>query len=162
MKKIIIYIFLIILIVAIFLFSGQTGGNSIKTSDEFTGKIIDKVASITGKEISIQTKKRLIYKTRFIVRKAAHFTLYFTLGIIVYLLLTIYNVKQRLIISSLICFVFACCDEFHQLFIVGRTARFYDCLVDTLGSITSLLIIGIIIKIKEKIDEKNNKKQLED
>lgn len=109
-KKILTCILIITLILIIFIFSGQTGGKSISVSDKFTGRLIDKAASVMNKEVSAERKKEIIYKTRFIVRKKAHFTLYFTLGILIFLLLSFYKFNHRIFMSILICFTLACCD----------------------------------------------------
>lgn len=149
---------LLIVSIIIYLFSNQAGIKSINTSDKFASKIIDKVCEVTNKEITPKEKKKLIVKTRFTVRKIAHFTLYFTLGIIVYLLLISLNVKHSIILSIVICFLFGCIDEIHQYFVPGRTARIYDCIVDTLGSMASIYILYFFRKIKHNL--KNKKIQI--
>lgn len=147
-KRVILYLLLILILLIVFIFSGENGQKSNNTSDAFTGNIIDKVSNITNKEISDNKKKDIIINTRFIVRKAAHFSIYFILGIIIYLILSTYNINKILIISIMICFTLGCLDEFHQVFIPGRTARFYDCIIDTLGSSTGIIILDIYIKIR--------------
>lgn len=86
----------------------------------------------------------------FFIRKAAHMFLYFVLAILIYSL--IYNVKyhrnsqkilKSMIISLIVVFLYACTDEFHQLFIPGRSGEFRDVMVDTLGGIIGLILIGI-------------------
>ena len=47
-------------------------------------------------------------------------------------------------ISSPICFIYSLTDEYHQLFINGRTGQFSDCLIDTLGAIIGMIILYII------------------
>lgn len=156
MKKIILTTILAVLSIIIFMFSNQAGSSSINTSDKFASKVIDKVYEVTNKEITPKEKKKLIIKTRFIVRKIAHFTLYFTLGLIVYLLLLSHNVKHSVILSIIICFLFGCVDEIHQYFVPGRTARFYDCIVDTLGSMTSIYLLYFSKKIKSLLTKKES------
>lgn len=155
-KAAILIAILLIVSIIIYLFSAQAGIKSINTSDKFASKIIDKVCEVTNKEITPKEKKKLIIKTRFTIRKVAHFTLYFTLGIIVYLLLISLNVKHSIILSIIICFLFGCIDEIHQYFVPGRTARFYDCIVDTLGSMTSIYILHILKKIKDYLKRRKN------
>ena len=135
----------------------QIGKKSESTSDAFTSTIIDKVSSITNKDIKETKKKDIIESTRFIVRKTAHFSIYFILGIIIYLLLCTYSINKVVLISIIICFIFGGLDEIHQIFIPGRTARFYDCIIDTLGSSTSILILYGSSKIRLRY--KNNKVQ---
>lgn len=156
MKKIILTTILAVLSIIIFMFSNQAGSSSINTSDKFASKVIDKVYEVTNKEITPKEKKKLIIKTRFIVRKIAHFTLYFTLGLIVYLLLLSHNVKHSVILSIIICFLFGCVDEIHQYFVPGRTARVYDCIVDTLGSMTSIYLVYFSKKIKSLLTKKES------
>lgn len=156
MKKIILTTILAVLSIIIFMFSNQAGSSSINTSDKFASKVIDKVYEVTNKEITPKEKKKLIIKTRFIVRKIAHFTLYFTLGLIVYLLLLSHNVKHSVILSIIICFLFGCVDEIHQYFVPGRTARVYDCIVDTLGSMTSIYLVYFSQKIKSLLTKKES------
>lgn len=156
MKKIFLTTILAVLSIIIFMFSNQAGSSSINTSDKFASKVIDKVYEVANKEITPKEKKKLIIKTRFIVRKIAHFTLYFTLGLIVYLLLLSHNVKHSVILSIIICFLFGCVDEIHQYFVPGRTARVYDCIVDTLGSMTSIYLVYFSQKIKSLLTKKES------
>lgn len=156
MKKIFLTTILAVLSIIIFMFSNQAGSSSINTSDKFASKVIDKVYEVANKEITPKEKKKLIIKTRFIVRKIAHFTLYFTLGLIVYLLLLSHNVKHSVILSIIICFLFGCVDEIHQYFVPGRTARVYDCIVDTLGSMTSIYLVYFSKKIKSLLTKKES------
>ena len=82
----------------------------------------------------------------------AHFTIYLVLGILVFLMLKEYNIKDTIIVSLLICIIYALTDEIHQLFIVGRSGNLIDCLIDTLGSITGILVLNIKRRYK---NEKN-------
>ena len=85
------------------------------------------------KEINNNTSTNNSHKTNhtdkfinsFVVRKAAHMFLYAFLSILIFI--GIYNGKNNLksiILSLGICFLYACSDEFHQLFIKGRSAEF--------------------------------------
>jgi VanZ family protein len=55
----------------------------------------------------------------FIVRKGAHFSIYAVLCIFLALLVKEYGIfgKWRFILSVLVCFLYACSDEFHQIFV---------------------------------------------
>ena len=82
----------------------------------------------------------------FIVRKAAHFTEYFILYILLYRAInTKRNGDIKVFIGSiLIVFLYACSDEFHQAFVPGRGPAFRDVLVDTCGGLTAFLIMYIV------------------
>lgn len=45
--------------------------------------------------------------------------------------------------------LYACTDEFHQLFVPGRTGQIFDVLVDTLGATFGCLLVLGILKIKQ-------------
>ncbi len=147
LKRVIYTILLIIWMLVIFLFSNQTASKSQSTSDKVASDIVDVVEVVTKNDIKESKKESIIENTRFIVRKTAHFTLYFILGIIVYLLLTSYNVKRPILYSILFCLLYACSDEIHQLFSSGRTAKVMDVCIDTFGSSVAIIIISNITKL---------------
>ncbi len=147
LKRVIYTILLIIWMLVIFLFSNQTASKSQSASDKVASDIVDVVEVVTKNDIKESKKESIIENTRFIVRKTAHFTLYFILGIIVYLLLTSYNVKRPILYSILFCLLYACSDEIHQLFSSGRTAKVMDVCIDTFGSSVAIIIFSTITKL---------------
>ena len=46
-----------------------------------------------------------------------------------------------------ICFAYACSDEFHQLFVLGRDGNLIDVTIDSIGSTFAILIFN---KVKEE------------
>ncbi len=143
MKKVFKLVLLILWMILIFCFSNQRADDSSKLSDG----VIVKVASVLVKDDLTNNKKdELIDKYTFIIRKTAHFSIYLILGILSINLLSSFDIKRIIAFSSLICFIYACTDEFHQLFVIGRSCEVRDVLIDTLGSLT-----GILIYYKNKI-----------
>ena len=57
-------------------------------------------------------------KVSLIVRKCAHVSEFFILGILVINLVSKYNVKHIYFISFIICVLYFRSDEFHQLFVL--------------------------------------------
>jgi VanZ family protein len=93
----------------------------------------------------------------FIIRKAAHFIIYFVLYILLYRAI---NIKRDadikgFILPILIVFLYACSDEFHQAFVPGRGPAFKDVLVDTSGGLTAFLIMYIRVVLKKKPSTQN-------
>ena len=76
-RKIISTILLILWMVIIFIFSNQNAITSEKVSDKVTSKTLTTVSEVTGKNLSDTRRKELVENSRFMVRKMAHFTLYF-------------------------------------------------------------------------------------
>lgn len=153
-KRIILVISVISIASLIFLFSNQNGNKSISVSDAFAETVIDKYAEFKRVDYSKKEKNKIIKSSRFIVRKSAHFGIYLLLGILIFLLIKSYNLKHSIIWTLIICFLFACTDEFHQIFTPGRTARFYDVVIDTIGCFSGMCLTNLIIKLKNNIKTK--------
>lgn len=79
-----------------------------------------------------------------IIRKLAHFTEYFILGILVYNAVNSYNKKTYSAI--IICILYAISDEIHQIFVPGRSCQILDILIDSIGSITGIYITILLYK----------------
>ena len=84
----------------------------------------------------------------FIVRKCAHMTEYAILTFLLYK--TFVHKQNPLIKSFLFTVLYACSDEFHQLFIPGRAGQIRDVCIDSTGALIMILIIYFILKRKEK------------
>lgn len=143
-KRIIYTTMLFVLMIVIFMFSNQNAKTSQATSDKIASDIVNTVEVITKKDISSTKKHEFIDNTRFIVRKTAHFTLYLILGILAYFTFRSYGVSKPIIYSLVLCLLYACGDEIHQMFSDGRTAKVLDVFIDTCGSIAGncLCLIG--------------------
>ena len=77
----------------------------------------------------------------FVVRKCAHFIEYMILSLLTFNVLNLYvNAKRVFILTIAVVFIYACTDEIHQLFIVGREGAVRDVIIDTLGGITLIII----------------------
>lgn len=146
----------ILIMIVIFKFSNQQGDISYGISYKVTNLL---------ESLKISEHIPLINNSlSYTVRKIAHITLYFILGILISSsTIFIMNMKLKktqikdyvtFLISSTICFVYACLDEFHQTFIDGRTGKFSDVGVDAIGFITSILIVISIYKIVTILNKK--------
>lgn len=123
----------------IFIFSHQSGGASSETSGFF--------ARLLGIE---NPDAPIIFGLT--IRKIAHITIYFVLGMFTYLAL--YGIKLRPILALGICYAYAVSDEIHQLFIPGRAGAFTDTLIDGIGFTLAIAIAfalrTLIIKLNKK------------
>ncbi len=120
---------LLIWMMVIFLLSNQPHSGTT------TYGIIEKILPI-GLESSV------VDTINFLVRKCAHFTEYFILSYLIYSLLGEYfKVKRDIVIKSILfCFLYALIDEFHQLFVPGRSGVFRDCIIDMFGCFFYLIL----------------------
>ena len=115
----------------------------------------------TGTSTSAFDLKPLI----FFVRKTAHFTEYAILGLLFYLNLKHHSNKKQPLnhhssqkqspklfaLAILFSALYACTDEFHQLFVPGRTGQPFDVLVDTLGAAFGCLVVLAVQKIRTRL-----------
>lgn len=144
-KKLFHSILVIIWMFVIFNFSSQNGPKSTNTSDVVTSMVVNVTTSVTNKNVSREEVKKRVEDSTFLVRKTAHFTEYLILGILVLQLLSDYTKinKRMLIVSLIICYLYAVSDEVHQIFIPGRTAKVLDTFIDGAGSLVGIVIYSI-------------------
>lgn len=141
-KDKVLIILAIIWMGVIFMFSAQVSDESKSSSNKVTSAVVNTVISIKKENISEEKRQKIIEDKTFIVRKTAHFTEYFILGLILILYL---QTKEKLttkyiILAIIFCVLYATSDEIHQLFVDGRSCKIIDILIDTCGS--SLAILG--------------------
>lgn len=119
----------------------------------------------TIKENKDQTQKeeQLIEKLNKPLRKCMHATEYLILSILILNWLRNYEIKEwkAVVISIIISFLYACTDEFHQLFVDGRTSQFTDVLIDTFGAILGVAMINVAIRIIGKIKQPKSTKKFQ-
>lgn len=147
-RKVIKTILVLLWMAMIFLLSNEEAVKSSKKSD---GLIIRSVELFTGKSLSIQEKEKVLKYLVFPVRKCAHLSLYLILGILVISLLREYMVinTKLVLLSLLICFLYACSDEIHQLFVPGRSCEVRDVLIDTLGACLGVSFYYLVFRKKK-------------
>ena len=84
------------------------------------------------------------------VRKTAHATEYAILAMLTCGAMMPASLGKTFLCSWLIATIYACTDEFHQLFVPGRSGQVSDVCIDSLGAMAGLLLIWGIFKIIKK------------
>jgi len=130
----------------IFSFSAQPASQS----GELSGSITKNVLSILNLLFGHLGLDPDVLET--LIRKSAHFTIYGVLSILVIRAVrrTYQFEKSGLWIALSICFLYACSDEFHQLFVRGRSGQFTDVLIDTFGALVGIGIYIITSKLRKR------------
>jgi len=136
MKKYINILILILWLSFIFLMSSFNGNSS----NDQSGSIVTFISNI----LNIDNLEFL----SLLIRKLAHFTEYFILGILTINCFKDYKFNNIFIYSLLFCIFYACTDEVHQLFVPGRSGNIIDVLIDSVGSIFGCGSYFIFIKKK--------------
>lgn len=91
----------------------------------------------------------------FLVRKGAHIFAYFVLGILTFnalwrVDLSKFKFNSPAILSIIVCALYAASDEFHQLFIIGRSGELRDIMIDSCAAMIGVFIISIFVRILQK------------
>lgn len=158
MKRKIIYILLtLIWMIIIFIMSSMNTDESNGKSKQTIKKTVQKTSEISeniGITNSKPTEKQVnetVNKLNFPLRKCAHATEYAVLAILIIFTLNSfmgkeYSIKKMVIVIT-ICFVYSLTDEYHQLFVLGRTSQFIDCIIDTSGSIIMCCVYTLVKKL---------------
>ena len=146
--KIIKIILIVIWMVVIFSFSNQGGTKSSNTSQKVTKVIIDMVGNNSKAQ-----NEQFIANLEKVIRKLAHYSIYTVGGILIMsYAYTLDKPRRQQVCESLIFGAFyAVTDELHQFFVPGRSARFFDIGIDTLGVLTGIEIYIVLRKCIERI-----------
>ncbi len=157
-KKWLLWSLMAIWLVIIFLFSAQ---NAMVSNQQSKGSLraitkaglsITNTLNITDIELSEENVTQILNTFDFPIRKLAHMTEYFVLAILLIFALNATNKMGvwNLLLALGICFFYSLTDEFHQLFVPGRSGQFVDCLIDTLGACLACILFWIGFNWKEK------------
>lgn len=139
---------------SIFGFSNQNGTESSSLSRKVVRKAID--AFPYTKNLSENTKNKIVDRAQPIVRKLAHFSIYTLVGILIMTFVSTYRLLlwKKWLISISVGLVYAISDEYHQSFVPGRTAQLKDVLIDTAGVIFGIMIVLVVIAVYKALGEK--------
>ncbi|SFK17337.1 VanZ like family protein [Halobacillus dabanensis] len=100
-----------------------------------------------GETISIETRG-IDGMLEFLIRKAAHLTVFFLLMVTMFLALnenTNWRAGSKLLLSYVVTVFYAAFDEYHQSLTPGRTPYIGDVVLDSVGGFTGLLFIVLIL-----------------
>lgn len=134
----------------IFFFSHQPAAESSELSSGITEVIVD-VVNVIAPDNDIIFNQGVI---NFSIRKAAHFGVYLVLGLLVSNGLICSSIPRPkvIILALLICALYAISDEFHQLFVPGRSGQVSDVLLDSTGGLVGVLLMNSIRRNKRTIE----------
>lgn len=157
-RRLIISWILVIIWASFIFFMSNMDTNDSNTKSKLTiNEVIEKTVQttnkfgITNKHPSESKMKQVIEKLNYPLRKIAHASEYFILTILLIRALKNSRVSGNkvFLFTILICFLYACTDEYHQTFVSGRTGQFSDILIDTLGGFIGCALCHLIGKIRK-------------
>ena len=118
----------IIMMIIIFIFSAQTGNDSSQLSN--------------GLLLWIQNTFNITIPS-LIIRKCAHMSEY---ALLMFTFIYAYkrnHIKHFILYAFLSTVLYACTDEFHQLFVENRSGNLLDVCVDSLGASAATILYKI-------------------
>ena len=144
-----------LVMVFLFIFSSQAKQESANLSSGITEKIL-KVVYKDFESMPTETRMNIISIFHVIIRKMAHFTAFFFMGLFSSVAMRTYNAKLKIKVSVplIIGFLYAVFDEVHQAFVPGRGPGFLDVLLDFSGCLCGTACAFLIFMLYER--RKNN------
>ncbi len=138
------FLFLVVLFlsVQIFLFSHSTGTESGGISKGLTAFLL----SLLQKLFRGADREKLFDILHVLVRKTAHFSLYFLLACSVQALARSYqlSIRKSALIAAGYSLLYAISDEIHQRFVPGRSGQITDVLIDFSGAAVGILVYCLL------------------
>lgn len=144
MKRYICPALLVFLMIGIFCLSAQPADESDLTSSHFCLA----AAKLLFGDFALWdagTQETVVEGLAFVVRKAAHFSEYALMGFLWYIWLK--NKRRNFLIAFGATALYAMTDEFHQLFVPGRSGEIRDVLVDSAGGLCGILAAFVVLCI---------------
>lgn len=150
-KKIVLTVLLLVWMIVIFLFSAQDATQSSNTSQGICYRLASVV--VPGfSEMATTQQVAIVEKFQYPVRKCGHASEYAILGVILFFTISAYVENKGRFYKIVACAtlgaaVYAMTDEFHQLFVPGRSCEFIDVCIDTCGALLGIVIVSVFRRI---------------
>lgn len=152
----------LVVFISLFISSSMTyheqkmSSTTIKTYFGFLEPILSHISIHYGGQIHSASKDGLTNFTQFFVRKLAHFSSYFLLG------LGLFAGIKRFFLNKVYAFIFvwpviislAVLDEYHQYLTGDRTPSVHDVVLDSAGALCGILLFLLYRLFIKKIHEK--------
>ena len=154
-KRVVYGICVIAVMTIIFLFSNQNHDETMQTSDLIVKPIENVIKNNTDKNFETTEEEQSYFKKieknlDVAVRKCAHTVLFAILALFIYLWLKSFNIDNynAVMLTLVICGLYAGFDELHQHFADKRNARLTDVCIDECGAVISMILAWINVKIR--------------
>ena len=105
---------------------------------------------------STEKQNAFAEKIEYPIRKTAHATEYAILGMFVLGTAYVYGIggKTARRYAWIWATIYAATDEFHQLFVPGRSGQVRDVVLDSAGAFAGILIFGGVLRLCRRIQRK--------
>lgn len=158
--KILVWIPPVVIAMSIFGFSSQNAEESSGLSTKAAIAIIRFADDSHIVDVNDKNETEFIENLQYPIRKCAHMTEYMIFTLSVLFALFVWGVRNKLLYieAFAVSVIFASTDEFHQLFVPGRSGMVSDVLIDSTGAAIGLFIVWGVGNIIRKRKVKGKKK----
>ena len=142
--------------IIIFLFSAKPAVSSAESSRTIANAVLNIAENFMDPALWQEDRDNVLDTVDHIVRKTAHFMEYAILASAIELHYWITKRKgiRFILLSILFSFLYAATDEFHQLFVPGRSGECKDVMIDTVGAATGAFLFYFLLILIEHIKRK--------
>ena len=112
-------------------------------SKDTINTIVESSVVVTNKDISKDNLNSIVNDLNKSLRKCMHSFVFFILIILFINAFNNFNIRSYkcYLFSIVLSFIYACFDEFHQLYVTGRTGQLMDIGIDMIGVLFGVLVI---------------------
>lgn len=144
--KLLYFLPAVCIMTGIFYFSSQTAVQSSGLSSNITEELIKGISHFFNIQEDTAIGTAFFHIIEILVRKSAHMAEYGVLAVTIAYPLSKFKLQGiRLILwSELISALYAATDEFHQLFVPGRSGQLTDVFIDGAGALIGCLLFYLI------------------
>lgn len=152
-RNLIAWILVFLWIILIFSLSAQPATQSNQSSLRVTEWIVVTVAKVVAPDMDAEKLDGIVKQFNNLVRKLAHGGLYFVLGLLLVCAaakMGIMRETQLYALAFLFCLLYSVTDEFHQMFVPGRSGQISDVLIDASGAAAGIAICWLVRRIRKQ------------
>ena len=147
----------LIWMMVIFCFTAQNGDESGDLSSGVTHLVMTVLNQLFQLEWSQAELLEMVSIWDYPIRKLAHMTEFGILAVLIFIAIKNYKIvdttKKRYLFAWLAAVVYAATDEFHQLFVPGRSGNLFDVCVDATGVTIALCLVAAILALSQSRKE---------
>ena len=149
MKKLLLWLLVLMTAGMIYLFSAQEAPVSGRVSGRVVEAVI-RIAEPQYDQMPPQLQRITFSRYDTLVRKTAHFAEFLVLGLGLSLLLYAYRLRFSPLWACILGLIYACLDEGHQLLVEGRAPMVQDVLIDGMGLLSGALLAFAISALQKR------------
>ena len=160
-RFIISWILVILWMFNIYYLSSMDSELSNTKSKDTINTVVESSVVVTNKDISKDNLNSIVNGLNKPLRKCMHSFVFFILVILFINAFNNSNIRNYkcYLFSIVLSFIYACFDEFHQLYVTGRTGQLMDIGIDMIGvlfGVSVFYIYGLLVKVWDNRKEEHS------